>query len=644
MKELSIIIVNYNVKHFLRACLASVLKAVHNINAEIIVVDNDSIDDSVEMVKAEFPQVKVIVNNENVGFSKANNQGILASSGEYVLILNPDTLVSENTFVNCLAEIKSENNIGAIGVKMYDGSGAFLPESKRGNPTLWSSFCKFSGLWQFFPKSKLFNSYYQGHLDNENDHNVPVLTGAFMFMRRSVLDIIGLLDERFFMYGEDIDLSFRIIDAGYKNRYLSNSSIVHFKGESTKKGSFTYTKHFYNAMRLFNEKHSSGGFLFNSLINILILILGVFSFLKALVIKLLPPIYDFLIVIAIYVLAAKFWGHFYFGNIAYYNYLSFYFLITGFASIYILGFFLMGKYPKNENIVKTISAWIVTTLAIVLTYSFLPESMRFSRALIIIAAVGIIPFSLLGILLYQRIITGKWRGLKEAQTKIIVIGSNNSIQQFKHAFESNPQLDIVSAIELSDQKMNSKEQLIIDIKKAISILNANEIFFCTKDISNNEIFNVMNHFGAQIKYRIGNLEEGSIESSSKNTTGNWKATSLTLNLSQSEIRKQKRIFDIVSGIIFLILFPILFIFSPNRKTLAVNIFPVIFGFKTWIGYASETVNPNLPKLKTSIFSNFISSDNEFYTTVNTDEIDSNYATNYTVLTDFNILVNKLFSV
>ncbi|MBV6654194.1 MAG: glycosyltransferase family 2 protein, partial [Mameliella sp.] len=256
--KLSVIIVNYNVKYFLEQALLSVRRAARGLEVDTWVVDNNSVDDSVRMVQEKFPEVNVIQNKDNPGFSIANNQAIRQSEGAYVLLLNPDTVVEEDTFEKCIQFMDAHPDAGGLGVRMIDGSGAFLPESKRGFPSPWVAFCKTVGLSRAFPKSRTFNHYHLGYLDEFETNEVEVLAGAFMFMRRSVLDEIGLLDEAFFMYGEDIDLSYRIIKGGYKNYYLPDTSIIHYKGESTKKGSLNYVRAFYNAMIIFARKHFTG--------------------------------------------------------------------------------------------------------------------------------------------------------------------------------------------------------------------------------------------------------------------------------------------------------------------------------------------------------------------------------------------------
>jgi O-antigen biosynthesis protein len=237
--ELSVVIVNYNVKHFLEQCLHSVLKASCNISTEIFVVDNHSADGSNQLVREKFPNVILIENKENVGFSKANNQAIKQAKGKYILLLNPDTVVEEDTFVKTIAFMEKHPEAGGLGVKMIDGKGNFLPESKRGLPTPWVAFCKMFGLSKLFPKTKRFGEYHLSYLSDHEIHSVDVLAGAFMMLRMEVLNQTGLLDETFFMYGEDIDLSYRIKKAGYHNYYFPKQQSYTIKVKAQKKARST---------------------------------------------------------------------------------------------------------------------------------------------------------------------------------------------------------------------------------------------------------------------------------------------------------------------------------------------------------------------------------------------------------------------
>lgn len=253
--QLSIVIVNYNVKIFLEQCLHSVLKAFDDLQAEIFVIDNQSGDGSRAYLEEKFPSIQFIWNENNVGFAVANNQAIKLAKGDYILFLNPDTIVPEDCFTKCIAYFKSHNNCGALGVQMINGSGYFLKESKRSFPSPGTSIFKMLGFAKVFPQSKLFAKYYAVHLKENESGPVEVLAGACMMVSKNVLEITKGFDEHFFMYGEDIDLSYRIQQAGFENHYFSGTSIIHFKGESSQQQTEHYVRHFYGAMQLFIRKH-----------------------------------------------------------------------------------------------------------------------------------------------------------------------------------------------------------------------------------------------------------------------------------------------------------------------------------------------------------------------------------------------------
>ena len=255
--QLSIIIVTYNSRTLIEQCLVSVDKAIIGINAEIIIVDNNSTDGIREYLPPKFPGVKFIFNNENLGFAKACNQGSKISSGDYILFLNPDTVLSETCLTECITFFKTHLDAGAVGVRMLDDQGKFLRESKRGLPSPSASFYKLFGLTTIFPGSKTIAKYYQGHLPENENNPVDVLSGAFMMIKKAVFEKVNGFDETFFMYGEDIDLSLRIIQMGFKNYYLGKVSITHLKGGSTTYN-YKYVKDFYGAMKLFVKKHYNG--------------------------------------------------------------------------------------------------------------------------------------------------------------------------------------------------------------------------------------------------------------------------------------------------------------------------------------------------------------------------------------------------
>ena len=287
--ELSIIIVNYNVKYFLEQCLLSVVKACGATDTEIFVVDNNSTDGSREYLSAKFPAVKFYWDNENPGFGRANNRMLSQATGAHILFLNPDTIVPEDCFTKCISFFRSHTDCGALGVRMTDGSGTFLPESKRSLPAPLSGLYKITGLAKLFPGSKTFASYYDGFLPEKKNNKTEILSGAFMMLSRKAIKATNGFDEDFFMYGEDIDLSYRIMKSGFYNYYLGEVSIIHFKGESTQKKSAYYAKHFYGAMKLFVDKHYRNSLLKRSAMHLAISSGRLAAVIKQ---KLFPQVFD----------------------------------------------------------------------------------------------------------------------------------------------------------------------------------------------------------------------------------------------------------------------------------------------------------------------------------------------------------------
>jgi GT2 family glycosyltransferase len=266
--QLSVIILNYNVRYFLEQCVLSVQNALENIDGEIIVIDNNSSDDSCAMMKQRFPNVKLIQNNENLGFPKGNNIGVAQAKGEYICILNPDTVVAEDTFTKVLTfarllhSSQLSDSMGIIGCKLIDGTGNFLPESKRGVPTPFVAFTKVTGLYKLFPKSRTFGKYYAQHLNENQTGKVTILVGAFMLMKRDLYLEVGGFDEDCFMYSDDIDLSYRVLNEGKSNYYFHETTVIHYKGESTIKDGI-YMKRFQEAMQFFYKKHYKASLVFS---------------------------------------------------------------------------------------------------------------------------------------------------------------------------------------------------------------------------------------------------------------------------------------------------------------------------------------------------------------------------------------------
>jgi GT2 family glycosyltransferase len=386
--QVSIIIVNYNVRHFLEQCLLSVHRALAGIDAEVLVVDNASTDGSLDYLQPLFPRVQFIRLQENLGFAKANNHAARLAKGEYLLFLNPDTLVAEDAVYQMLDFMQQHPQAGALGLRMLDGSGEFLPESKRAFPALMPAFFKLTGFARLFPRSAVFNAYALGHLHETENHPVDVLAGACMLVRRNLLLQLGGFDEQFFMYGEDIDLSYRIRQAGYENWYCADNSIIHFKGESTRKGSSNYVQLFYKAMQQFVRKHYSGGksaLIVQGLQAAILLRAGI-SLIKRFVTSIGMPLMDGGIIFCLFWMSKSYWETY----IKQYPFerAQIFVLLPAFVLVYWLAAAFSGLYHRIYAPKKLLSSLGLALLSTLAVYALLPEGWRFSRAVILIGSMG----------------------------------------------------------------------------------------------------------------------------------------------------------------------------------------------------------------------------------------------------------------
>lgn len=502
--KLSVIIVNYNVKNFLEQCLKSVEKALKGFDAEIFVVDNNSIDKSIEMVKEHFPNVKLICNDTNVGFSKANNQAIVQSIGEYVLLLNPDTIIQENTLNKTLDFLDQNPKAGALGVKMIDGSGNFLPESKRSLPTPSSAFYKIFGLSSLFPKSKEFGKYHLNYLDQDEIHEIDVISGAFFMIRKVVLNKIGLLDESFFMYGEDIDLSYRIQKAGYTNYYLPTTSIIHYKGESTKKTSINYVFTFYNAMMIFVKKHYKGSSSITLLylIKIAIIFRAFISIKKRFIKNLILPIIDSIAIYSIMFFLKDFWSKKYFMNEHYYNSNMIKIAIPFYILFWITGIYLQSGYKKNSSIKSIANGMLIGTIILLIFYALLPDSLRFSRALIILGFL----FSTLALIFIRQIIKFLFYNKKIINKRVGIVADQYEYKRIYQILNlSKTKTNIIGLIN-TNKYCQSELGNVKNLEEIINIYQLNEIIFSTKNINSNQLIEYMEKIRQDVFIKIAPSE------------------------------------------------------------------------------------------------------------------------------------------
>ena len=523
--KLSIIIVNYNVKHFLQQCLQSIYKAIKNINVEVLVVDNNSVDNSLTMLHEQFPQVKLIINNKNIGFSKANNQAIKQAKGQYVLLLNPDTVIQEDTLIKTVDFLDKNQQAGALGVKMVDGNGVFLPESKRSLPSPSSAFYKVFGLSKLFPNSKKFGKYHLNYLSQNEVNEVDVLSGAFFMTRKKILDQVGVLDERFFMYGEDIDLSYRIQTNGYKNYYVPTTSIIHYKGESTKKTSVNYIITFYKAMILFVKKHYShkNANLLILFIQLAILFRASISIIKRISLKITYPLIDALAIFIGLNIIKDMWAKTYFLNENYYSDLFLKFGIPSYIAFWLIGIYLQKGYNIPVKISSLIKGIITGTIFLLIIYGLLPENLRFSRALILFGTMWtlIVSITIRKLLNLLNITSLKIKSNKPK--KIAIIGENEEFLRIQRIIQTtNSNAEFIYQINtLNTSQSPNQIGHIYQLEEIIQIHQIDEIIFSAKDITSNEIIRYMEKITNNIEIKIAPTKSTFIiGSNSIHTKGN----------------------------------------------------------------------------------------------------------------------------
>ena len=592
--KLSVIIVNYNVIYFLDQCLRSAIQSVEHAQrmnpdytVEIFVVDNNSVDGSVEMVQEKYPHVKLIANRDNIGFSKANNQAMRQSDAEYVLLLNPDTLVEEDTFYKSILFMDEHPDAGGLGVKMVDGKGKFLRESKRGLPTPWVAFYKIFGLSALFPKSKLFAKYHLGYLDENETHKVEILAGAYMLMRKSVLDKIGLLDEDYFMYGEDIDLSYRITQAGYENYYYPGTRIIHYKGESTKKSSINYVLVFYNAMIIFARKHFSTGNarVFSLLINMAIYLRAGVAILHRLIKNITIPVADFVLLYGGMYYQMVYWenNHRYVEGGEYPLIYS-----TVFIPIYILiwqlSVFLNGGYDKPVRIIEILRGVVLGTIVILAGYSLLPEDLRNSRALILLGAAWA-AFALPGLRLFLKSIGLSSFSMGNRVKRVLIVGERKEalrVVELLRKVQSDFEFIGYVSHQRDDQPLNigTYEQL----EEIRDIYRVDEIIFCAQNIQTAEIISFLSRLNDEnIEFKIA-PEDTDFVIGSNTINSPDQIYTLNINaLNRNPDRRNRRLMNLFICVLFIPLLPYLLIVNHPIHFIK-NWTRVVRGKMSWVGF------------------------------------------------------------
>lgn len=648
--DVSVIIVNYNVKHFLFNCLTSVERALKNsVTGEIIVVDNSSSDDSVAMVKEHFPGVCLIENADNEGFSKANNKGICAASGEFILMLNPDTIIAEDTLSQCVSFMRQHPDAGAMGVRMIDGNGVFLPESKRGLPTPDVAFYKITGISRLFSRSATYNRYHAGHLPENETNETDVLSGAFMFMRMEALNKSGLLDEDFFMYGEDIDLSYRICKAGYKNYYFPHTTIIHYKGESTKKSSINYVLVFYKAMEIFARKHFvkkiAGYYAF--FIRLAIWVRASISIGRRLFERVLMPASDFVLVYFFSRMIAHLYEQYFriSGNGNYPEELVHH-IMLGLAALLVITSFFSGAYDRPFTYRKLFRGLQFTALFVVLGYAFLPEHMRFSRAVIFLSALSL--FALMPVYRYVLHSLKFIRMHRPGYRRVALMATENDARELTELMHLTQYAYKNICYVKPSQYSSSAESSIIysgndnhlfDLVKMYRlnniIISANATTF--KDIITRT---EQKHKAGNPELKIASEQNRFIIGSNSVLSADTYYAGLLSLLHPGNLRS-KRVFDVFFSLLFLLFFPVLLIISGNAGVLLDNIWRVFIGKYTFVGLYRTVGTTNGAKIKPGIL---LPAENEILSTLTAQqqhEANIEYVNRYAVWKDFRLVFSSL---
>jgi O-antigen biosynthesis protein len=599
--KIAVIIVNYNVAFFLEQCLNSVAKAMESEPAEVWVVDNNSVDGSVEMVAQKFPWVKLIANKDNRGFSRANNQAMELSQCSYQLLLNPDTVIEEDTLKKVVDYMDAHPDAGGLGVRMVDGKGKFLPESKRGLPTPAVAFYKIFGISRLFPRSKRFGRYHLGYLSEFETNDIEILSGAFMLMRKEALDKVGLLDEDFFMYGEDIDLSWRIIKGGYRNVYFPETRIIHYKGESTKKSSVNYVFVFYRAMVIFARKHFSqkNARLFSFLINTAIYFRAGLAIAARFVRRSVLPLID-----AFYVLLGLFalTGYWQQARIDFPDNIA-PTLITGYAAVWMFCILMQGGYDQPVRLKRFPAGVLVGTAFILIVYALLPKTWQFSRLYILIGAAWTIVYYLASrIFLHfavgkQFVINGRKNGI------FAIVGSDGEFSRVSAILkETQPRVDQIIQVSAGTEKGASAAGTIAQLEQISIVHKVDEIIFCAKDTTAVEIIQWMINIELpHVDFKIAQPDSGFlIGSNSIETAGDLYITNINA-ISQPAKKRQKRFLDLLLSLLMIAVSPLTIWFYGNKLRLLRNLFGILIGKASFVSYKGiGEPGGSLPRLKRGI--------------------------------------------
>jgi GT2 family glycosyltransferase len=568
MPDLSIIIVNYNVKEFLLNLLDSLKKATNNLSHEIIIVDNASDDGSVEIIEEKYPSVKLIKNKKNVGFGTANNQGIKLSQGKYTLLINPDTIVKENIFTKLIQFIESKPDAGMVGCKVLNPDGSLQLSCRRGFPGPWTSFTKVTGLSKLFPKSKLFAKYNLTYLNENGTYRVDAISGAFMFTKKEILEKVGGFDTQFFMYGEDLDLCYRIQKEGLSVYYFHETEIIHYKGESTRRSSLEETRVFYDAMYLFVKKHFSSSFIVETILKSAIALRKIIAFTNVYRMVLIGIIVDLVLITTAIFLAENFYLSDHWKGFP--DFVKpWVYIVPSFVQVLISG--LLGAYKKNSlSVLRCLNSLFIGLLFLTSSTFFLKQ-FAFSRAIVLIMytiLLVVLPFWRAILKLALRV--GHSEESKKRRT--LVVGTGETALSIAGKLKSSLSSihHVIGIIGLTrkmvGQKLFNFEVLgsIENIKKIVLAHKIEKVIFVSEEISFEQLFGAVSSCqGINVNFVVaGSEQDFLVGKSSVTMLDDIPLMDVQYNISALPNRIAKALFDIFLSVpILLLVYPFVYFYQ-----------------------------------------------------------------------------------
>ena len=596
MIQLSIIIVNYNVKEFVSNLITSIRKAVKNISHEIIIVDNASTDGSAEFIRTKFPDIQLIANQKNIGFGAANNSGMEKARGEFFVLLNPDTIVREDTFEKLFRFFEENPQAGMAGCKVLNPDGSLQLGCRRSFPGIWNSFTKVTGLSRLFPGSSLFARYNLTYLDENQTYEVDALSGSFMMLRRKVYEEIGGFDSQFFMYGEDLDLCYRIQKKGWKLYYVHTTEIIHYKGESTKRSNIDETKLFYDAMHLFVNKHFSSSLIIKFILRSGIIIRKFFTFLYINRLSILASIFDLALFITAIYAAERLYSK--------ENWHGFPDFVV--PEIYILPALiqlsisaLTGAYERNRLSVLKILLSILIGFVIISSITYFFKQFAFSRAVVIITYV----LFLIGIILWRVVVKliFKWGiSYDTKKSRTLIVGTGFRAVKIADSIKTNfvSIHDVIglcgNSINEIGKKINNYQIIgsLQNFKKTIIENKIDKVIFASDDFTNNQLFSAVSSCqNENVEFLIaGNDMDYVVGKSSITLLDDIPLLKIQYNISKTVIKVTKSIFDFILSLpILILLFPWVVLISLVKKRKSnfvkfiVNVPLVFIGRMSFVG-------------------------------------------------------------